>query len=213
MTNNSEDPFEKIGNGFLFQDSGEELVSEPPKKKPKRRKRGSNRNFWIAAGVLTVLFIIMVAVLSVLTLSVSPKLQAARLEQAALINAHNTATVRAATNASISGLQISTNTPSPTVTSMPTSTPMIILFTDTAEPTATEESGIGIVMNDPGMTATAAVLLTQAAAQQTVVTPTATSTALPQTGLAENIGMPGLLGIALALIFVMILTRRVRLSA
>lgn len=43
-------------------------------------------------------------------------------------------------------------------------------------------------------------------------TPLKTATALPQTGFADEVGLPGLLGLALALVVVVYATRRIRLS-
>ncbi|RPJ50306.1 MAG: LPXTG cell wall anchor domain-containing protein, partial [Chloroflexi bacterium] len=41
---------------------------------------------------------------------------------------------------------------------------------------------------------------------------TGTATALPSTGFAEDIGLPGLFGLALGLVLVIVLVRRLRLS-
>jgi len=41
---------------------------------------------------------------------------------------------------------------------------------------------------------------------------TGTTTALPQTGFAEDVGLPGLLGAAAILLLVIFLARRLRLS-
>jgi LPXTG-motif cell wall-anchored protein len=46
-----------------------------------------------------------------------------------------------------------------------------------------------------------------------VGTPQATSTALPSTGFVDEVGLPALFGLGLALIAVVILARRLRLSA
>jgi LPXTG-motif cell wall-anchored protein len=82
----------------------------------------------------------------------------------------------------------------PTPTASPT--PLLAVPTDTPVPTS-----------DP-RTATVAALLTQAAiAQQTSVP---TSTALPSTGFAEDVGIPGLLGMAVLLVVVIFLARRLR---
>ena len=57
-------------------------------------------------------------------------------------------------------------------------------------------------------TATVSALLTEAAAGK--FTPTATSSALPTTGFAEDVGVPGLFGIALVMILLIFLARRLR---
>lgn len=220
MTDSNEDPFEKMGNDFLFQDTEEENKSKSKQKKRKPRKGKSNRNFWIAAGVILGMFVILLGILFALAFFILPKTQTERLQQAALINAHNTATVLAATNSGVLVAQVPTNTPMPTGTMTPTSTPVIVLFTETTQPTATQESGISAQAESSGQTATAAAILAQTSIAQTetaqasmpTATPTMTPTALPQTGIADEMNIPGLVGIALVLVMVIFLTRRVRLS-
>jgi hypothetical protein len=58
------------------------------------------------------------------------------------------------------------------------------------------------------LTATAAAQQTLDAAQQT--TPTATPTALPATGFADEAGLPGLLLMGGALVAVLLVARRLR---
>jgi LPXTG-motif cell wall-anchored protein len=86
----------------------------------------------------------------------------------------------------------------PKVQSTPTSspTPLLAVPTDTPVPTT-----------DP-RTATVAALLTQAASAQ--LTPGPTTTALPSTGFADQVGIPGLVGMAILLIAVIFLARRLR---
>ncbi len=79
---------------------------------------------------------------------------------------------------------------------MPSSTPVLA-------PTNTP------VLNEPTedpRTATVAALLTMQAAGTT----TPTATALPDTGFADDVGIPGLFGLAGALLLVIILARRLR---
>ncbi|HAX69955.1 MAG TPA: hypothetical protein PK152_04485, partial [Anaerolineales bacterium] len=57
-------------------------------------------------------------------------------------------------------------------------------------------------------TATVGAALTQAAIAQLTVIPT--STLLPQTGLVEDVGIPGLVVMALAFMVVILLARRLR---
>jgi LysM repeat protein len=57
-------------------------------------------------------------------------------------------------------------------------------------------------------TATVAALLTEAAAGKLTATPT--TSALPTTGFVEDVGVPGLLGIALVMILLIFLARRLR---
>jgi hypothetical protein len=57
-------------------------------------------------------------------------------------------------------------------------------------------------------TATVGAALTQAAVAQLTIVPT--TTALPQTGFVEDVGVPGLVVMALAFIIVILMARRLR---
>jgi len=64
-------------------------------------------------------------------------------------------------------------------------------------------------------TATVAAFLTQAASggQSLTLTPQTTSTKLPDTGFADEVGLPGLVGLAFALVAVIFIARRIRFSS
>jgi hypothetical protein len=64
---------------------------------------------------------------------------------------------------------------------------------------------------DP-QTATVAAALTQAAQAQLTVTGMPTSTRLPNTGFIDDVGAPGLVVMAIALVAVILLARRLRSS-
>jgi len=92
--------------------------------------------------------------------------------------------------------QALTQTAAVTLTLPPTNTPVI------AEATAT------LTETPNPATATVGAAFTQiAASTQTVI---ATSTALPNTGFADEVGAPGLIIAALALVVVIFLVRRLR---
>jgi LPXTG-motif cell wall-anchored protein len=61
--------------------------------------------------------------------------------------------------------------------------------------------------------ATVQALQTQMAATGGNGTPTVTSTALPTTGFADEYGLPGMVGLAVILIAVIFLSRKLRTSA
>jgi hypothetical protein len=251
MTEKNEDPFERMDDEFPFDDFREEKAPvEPPERGPASRPpRRNNRNFWLAAGILAAVFALIVIILTVLALWVLPRNREARLQEAALINAHNTATARSATDLAIIQAQLSSDTPEVVATELatetvePTTSPVVVIDTETPEASPTEERPVGAEVDDPGRTATVAALLTQAAggtteatvpaATSTVaglatrmgtqvagqqggatpgVTPGVTVTALPQSGFAEDVGLPGLFGLAVGLVVVIFLVRRVRLS-
>ena len=164
-------------------------------------EESGNRTFIIVAGILggiTLLALICIAVYAFLIL---PRQRTEREAQVAQVNAQNTQVALALTETAAAKAFTST----PTVTSIPptvTNTPTQVV----AVPTNTS-----VVTVDP-RTATVSALLTQAAAvTQVGVTPT--STALPATGFAEDVGLPGLLGIAVLLIAVFFLARRMRTAS
>ncbi|MEP7134945.1 MAG: hypothetical protein ABI904_08435 [Chloroflexota bacterium] len=90
-----------------------------------------------------------------------------------------------------------------TATLPPTNTPVIAQATMTASPT-----------QNPA-TATVGAAFTQiagaaAASTQTTLTVIATSTALPNTGFADDVGLPGMFALALAFVIVIFLVRKLR---
>lgn len=94
-----------------------------------------------------------------------------------------------------------------------TKAPVVVVKTNTPVPTATSR------LSQSEM-ATVQALQTQMAGQgggaatPTVkITPRATATALPTTGFADEVGLPGLLGMAGAMILVIVLARRIRFSS
>jgi LPXTG-motif cell wall-anchored protein len=155
-----------------------------------------NRTFLIVAGILggiTVLALVCIAAYALFWL---PRSRSQREAQIATLTAqaNDMATALARTAIAAAATPTFTRTTAPTATTVRTATPVIAVATDTPVPSA-----------DP-RTATVAALLTQAAATQNV----ATATALPTTGFADDMGIPGLLGMAVLLVVVIFLARRLR---
>ena len=172
----------------------------------------SNRTFMLVIGILGAIFLIALIVLAVYALFIMPQRSAAQQEQAAQINAQNTATAYAVTEMALYQEQALTGTaialanlePSPTsVVVFPTNTPTPLLAL-AAESEETQEAIGGDLY---ARTQTVAALLTQAASGGQT-----TTTALPTTGFADDVGLPGLLGLAILLIGVIFLARRLRMS-
>ena len=157
-------------------------------------EESSNRTFLIAAGVLgVIIFLVLLCGVGYIlfTRTSSNQAEATALQQAtaqaATIQVGLTSTARA---------QALTATAAVTNTLPPTNTPVIAQPTLTPSPT-----------QNPA-TATVGAAFTQiAVSTQTVI---ATSTALPRTGIAEDLGAPGLMLMALALVAVIFLVRRLR---
>ena len=157
-------------------------------------EESSNRTFLLAAGILGGLVLLAICgTVGYILFSRSSNQQAQAValqqatEQAATIQVGLTQTA---------AVQALTQTAGVTLTVPPTNTPVIAQATSTASPTP-----------DPA-TATVAAAFTQiAASTQTVI---ATSTALPNTGFVDDFGAPGLMLMAVALVVVIFLVRRMR---
>ncbi len=174
--------------------------------------RGSNRTFLIVAGILGGILLIALLAIAAYAVLYLPSRQTGQQTQVADINATNTAVAEEAQLTAIAK-QI-TFTPTFTATDPPTETPTVtptststpvLAPTDTPEPTA--EGTL-----DPA-TATVAALLTQQAGGGGDGTPFPTATALPDTGFADDVGVPGLLLLTGVLMVVIILSRRLRTSS
>lgn len=156
-------------------------------------EESSNRTFLLAAGALGVL--ILVALLCVvgyvfISANSSRANEAARQTQAAL----QEMTIEAAlTQTAVVQAQIQ---PAITEPATSTNTPVIVEATPTPSETP-----------NPA-TATVGAAFTQIAVSTQTIIPT--STALPNTGFADEAGLPAMFVIALALVVVILLVRRMR---
>ena len=154
-------------------------------------EESSNRTFLVAAGILGGIVLLSIACLAGYALLVLPT-QRASQEQAATAAAVQNEQVAQALTATAAALAF----PTATLTPLPTQTPVI------AQPTVASTATA-----DPA-TATVAAALTQAALAQLTHVPT--STALPATGIADEFPGPTLVIVAMALVAVIFLARRMR---
>lgn len=179
-----------------------------------------NRNFILALGIMGAIFILVLIALVWFWLSRGSQGGGAQADIDAtnqVIMTANAATASAATQTA--GFIL---TPSVTSTATQTQVPPTATNTQVlaqASVTSTLAAGGAILTVTPNLqtrTATIVPLLTENAAQtQTkaaAIGLTGTATALPKTGFAEDVGLPGLFGLALGLILVIVLVRRLRLS-
>ncbi len=184
-----------------FEDvSSEETIST---------SRGSNRTFLIVAGILGGILLIALLAIAAYAVLYLPSRETGQQTQVAAINATNTAVAEEAQLTAIAK-QI-TATPTSTATSPPTVTPTMTpssTSTPVLAPTNTPEP-VDEDTPDPA-TETVAALLTQQAGGGDGATPIPTSTALPDTGFADDFGVPGLLLGAGILMVIIILSRRLR---
>jgi hypothetical protein len=174
---------------------------------PEGRKPG-NRNFWIALGILGAIFAVIAAALVFVVLFVLPGRNAALMQQTNAQLAANTATAQFATDDAMKAIMQLTVTATQPATATSeaaaTNTPVIAPLS-TSTPTATTVSD--------AQKATLAAQQTQLASGKFTATVIATSTALPDTGFADQVGLPGMFGLALALILVIFVARRLRSTA
>lgn len=177
--------------------------------------RESNRTFLIVAGILGGILLIALLAIAAYAVLILPNRGTNQQTQVAEINATNTAIAQEAELTAVAR-QV-TFTPTFTATLPPTETPTqaptntstpVIAPTSTSEPAGETPAATA----DADATATVAALLTQQAAGTEEPTPVPTSTALPDTGFADDFGVPGLALIAGVLLVIIILSRRLRTS-
>ena len=169
--------------------------------------RGSNRTFLIVAGILGGILLIALLAIAAYAVLYLPSRDTGQQTQVAEINATNTAVAEEAQLTAIAK-QV-TMTPTITATSPPTNTPTMTpssTSTPVLAPTNTPDG-----TDDPAATETVAALLTQQAGGGGA-TPIPTATALPDTGFADDFGVPGLVLVAGILMVIIILSRRLRTS-
>ncbi|NWF63905.1 MAG: hypothetical protein HXY38_06320 [Chloroflexi bacterium] len=169
----------------------------------------NNRTFLIAAGILGgIILISMACLVGVFLFNQNNK---AQVESQ---NAAITQTVQANNNFINNALTATANAVIlPTATQPPTATAVVALATATStlDPNITPASGTVVAGGTPAAaTATVGAALTQAAVAQLTIVPT--TTALPNTGFADEVGIPGLLLMALAFIIVILMARRLRFA-
>ena len=161
-------------------------------------EESSNRTFLLIAGILGGLVLLgLCAVAGFLLFSRATNQQAQGTAFQQATAQASTIQVGLTQTAIVQGTaQALTLTAAVTNTVPPSNTPVIAQATITPSPT-----------QDPATLTVAAAFTQIAVSTQTII---ATSTALPRTGIAEDLGAPGLLMMAIALIVVIFLVRRLR---
>jgi LPXTG-motif cell wall-anchored protein len=176
-----------------------------------------NRTFVIAAAGLGGLIVLSLVCLGVYALILQPQQREAALREPTSIVLTNTAVALALTQTEeaadftpVPTEAPPTLTPSPTVTNTPVPTQVVVLPTDT--PTATPFTTLPTLAP---LTATAAAQMTQTAEAIAggAGSPTPTATALPSTGFGDDVGLPGLAGLAALFLVAIFLSRRLRSRA
>ena len=177
-------------------------------------EESSNRTFLIIAAALGGIALIALVCIAVYALVLWPRAQAAQDSARSTLEAQNTEVAviiaRTSTSAAETALAAEfTATPTqtslpPTATSTPSPTPVV------AVPTGTSPAPASAAEN---ATATALHATLQANATLYAATLTAKPlqpTAIPNTGFADDVGLPLMLGIAVLLVVVIFIARRLR---
>jgi cytoskeletal protein RodZ len=165
-----------------------------------------NRNFLIIAGVLGGIMVL--ALLCIAGLALFRYLPGQRSAQDANATNEVQATTIALSSSQTASVPTSTATSLPTAvptnTRVPTNTPVIVLG-----PTKSPTVDIAVATRNALLTEVAKTLTppTQPVSQ---ATSQPTKTALPTTGIADELGTPGLITAAFVLVVIMFLMRRLR---
>jgi hypothetical protein len=185
-----------------MNDVEQELGEEKPPKK------NGNRTFLIIAGTLGGIMVLALLCIAGLALIRYLPSQRATQNTNATNAAQATAIAFASSQTATGPTATATRRPTftPTNTQAPTNTPVIVLA-----PTKSPTVDIAV--------ATRNALLTQIAATHAIPTqasatpPRPTTTALPGTGIADELGTPGLLTAAFVLVVIIFLLRRLRTAS
>jgi hypothetical protein len=176
----------------------EDFIEEPAP------KPSNNRNFYIAIGIIGFMTVVILVVLVIVATMVVPAQNAKRNAEAAHIYAANTATSIAATQqeATQQFLRTPSITPTPTNPPLPTATPVLAQ----GSPTSATLSAA-----DAAQTATIEAMLTSAPTGG----PTTTGTPgnLPNTGFADDYGIPLMVGLTIVFLVIILLSRKLRSSS
>lgn len=173
-------------------DRDEEFESPPP-------EESSNRTFILVASILGGLMLLTLICTAVYAFFWLPRSREQREIELAERNAQNTAKAMDITQTARASRWTPTSPPTNTPTNTPvaTNTPVLAL-----PPTSTSTPIIDAVAT------TQSALFTLAA--EVTRTTILTSTALPSSGFADEVGAPGLLAMAVVLVVVIFLVRRLR---
>jgi len=180
-------------------------LMETPDAPPPEEK--SNRTFWIVGGVMAGLVFLTLVCMAVYFLVIAPRITAQRNSAQATIEAGNAQAVQQLTATAAAALWTPTLPPTP----LPISTVTSVPKTPTVSPTPViaVNSPTSTVTTDP---ATLAALQTQLAFQMTSTAAALGTGPLPTTGFFDQVGLPTMIILALALVAVIFLARRMRKS-
>jgi len=175
-------------------------------------EESNNRTFWIIGGILGGLILLTLACVAVYIFYLGPRLTAQRNSSQATIQAGNALVSQQETSTAQAALWTPTSLPTSTSTktaipTLPkaTATPVVAAAVSTPTPTVVSESSTLVFLQ----TQLAIQLTSTAAALASAQTGTPGGT-LATTGFFDQIGLPTLIVLTLALLAVIFLARRLR---
>jgi hypothetical protein len=179
-------------------------------------EESSNRMFLIAAGILGAIALLALICIAVYAMVLLPQRRGAQAQQKATLDAQNTEVAyiiaNTATSAALTAIQASyTETPTMTPvpdTATPIATPTAVVVFGTATEVLSPEMATAVALA-PKLTANA-ILFSQTLTARPPLATTPVVKAIPDTGFADNIGLPSMVGLAVLLLAVMFLARRLR---
>ena len=180
----------------LFDENDDLTFTEEDEALP---EESSNRTFIIVASVLGGIILLSLICFAAYALLVVPNQKASIADAEVTLIAQNTQVARMLTETAIANDLAQALLASPSPASSPTAslTPVVAVATET--PTATP---------DVAATGTIAAALTQAA--DAILTFVPTSSALPDGGFADDVGIPGLVAMTIIFIAVIFFARKLR---
>jgi len=191
-----------------------DLDTEPIGEEETFPEETSNRTFLIIAGVLGAIALIALLCIAVYTLVLLPRTRDAQAGQKATVEAQNTEVALIIARTSTAAAQAAIEaayTPTPTATTEPTTaapiaspTPVVAMETITTTATMGPELATATALH---ATLTANAVLYAATLTARVGQPTS----IPDTGFADDVGLPMMLGLAVLLIAVIFFVRRLRM--
>lgn len=188
-------------------------LEQPPEQEP-LPEESSNRTFLIIAAALGGIALIALVCIAVYALVLLPRAREAQASQRATLEAQNTevAVIIASTSTSAAETAIAAG-----FTATPTRTPLPPTATATSSPTPVVAIPSPSPLAPTGMAdmATATALHATLQANATLYAATLTArpiqpTAIPNTGFADDVGLPAMLGMAVLLVVIIFLARRLR---
>jgi ABC-type antimicrobial peptide transport system permease subunit len=194
----------------MLDENNNPIMSNTPDATPP--EEGSNRTFLIVGGIMAGLVFLTLVCMAVYFLVIAPRTTAQRSATQTAVSQANAQVIQQMTSTAEAALWTATSPPTPLaspspspVPMTPTSSPTPVIAVNTATVTDTTDPATLIAMQTQlsgQMTATALALATSSGL--------ATPSAMPRTGFFDEIGLPGLIVLALALIAVIFLARRLR---